>query len=191
MKTWLLARLWSTEVDLFGLLNSTSWSSDRINWRKPRRLPRLVYRPMRWLAELASEKQVCPRREEGFVPAWSKPPDHWSVHYNGDRTCTFCGSMHVDQFLAVCAEIAEDRLPGAMVEFCKGYKFYVTRPGIRNAMDGAIKFYSQHLRPRRQLLECEVVEQERKINRAIHVSRRRFQERRENPLLGAQLTTVR
>lgn len=83
-----------------------------------------------------SEPMQCPRRREG-VPAGAPDHDHWLVREKGRRTCSYCGSLHPDDFM---------ELVRAGVEIGptdKSYKMYVEGPEA-----GRIgKFYTQHLSP--------------------------------------------
>ncbi len=65
--------------------------------------------------------------------------DEWRKH-GPDRSCSFCGSMHPDDFLSWCLRVVE---PDSDVEIDLGKpgKFYVRRKG---ATDTSIKFYSWH-----------------------------------------------
>lgn len=97
------------------------------------------------------EEQLCPRRAEsggGFTHG----PDHWDkFKSNGNRVCSYCGSLHPEDFFALVkqsAEAPEDAPYGSVVEIehsDKGYKIYVHQPGVRNAHEGGIKFYTPHL----------------------------------------------
>lgn len=72
--------------------------------------------------------------------------DFWQRHANGDRTCSFCGSLHEDDFLAI-AEAYATGIDGFRFDTTdKGYKVYASRPGVQNAQQGGIKFYGWHAR---------------------------------------------
>lgn len=72
-------------------------------------------------------------------------PDHWQIAPNGDRTCSFCGSLHEEDFVAIMEDYAEG-LEGYHFEpTSKGYKVYAHRPRVGNASDGGIKFYGWHV----------------------------------------------
>jgi hypothetical protein len=89
--------------------------------------------------------QTCGRRMNDFGP-WPKLEllDHWNIQPNGDRTCSFCGSLHHDDFYRlVVASLADDSTIRIEVSD-KRYKIYVHRPEIRNAAEGGIKFYKHH-----------------------------------------------
>jgi hypothetical protein len=113
------------------------------------------------LPETTGEKHTCPRRREiglddpdsPFVGA-GRDLDTWNV-YGRDRCCSYCGSWHPDEFLA------HARAGGEVELSDKGYKIYVQRPGIKNAGEGAIKFYTQHI-PRPRVPEFEAA-----INEAL------------------------
>lgn len=81
----------------------------------------------------------CPNRREPGV-------DHWHRNKkNGDLTCSYCGSLSFDQFKELVALCIKSNGAECSIEFStKKYKVYVTRPGIRNAYEGGIKFYMWH-----------------------------------------------
>ena len=86
----------------------------------------------------------CPRRDEaGAMPTrHDEQPDGWRTDPLGP-SCTFCGSLHPDTFLAAI-ETGHELIPTD-----KNYKAYV-RSGSTEA-----KFYFQHLSPaqRTRLIE--------------------------------------
>ncbi len=71
--------------------------------------------------------------------------DTWRIEPNGDRTCSFCGSMHFDDFEKAVDLCLED-VSKCRIEWATGknYKLYAWRPNIRNATQGGIKFYVWH-----------------------------------------------
>lgn len=71
----------------------------------------------------------------------------WSVRPNGDRTCSYCGSLHPDDFLDIIRRYVNGE-PGYSFSLTdKNYKVYAQRAGVGNAMDGGIKFYGHHAVP--------------------------------------------
>lgn len=94
---------------------------------------------------LAREKQTCPRRMGEWGP-WKKERnlDYWRK-VGPDRTCSFCGSMHPQDFMAFLQRVIDEGDDVRLERSDKRYKIYLHRPGISNAFDGAIKFYTQHL----------------------------------------------
>lgn len=91
----------------------------------------------------------CPR---GPGPGTSlKPPFNgeaeWDVEPNGDRTCSYCGSLHPDDFLDIMQRFAagEEGYHFGLTD--KTYKVYANRPGVLNASQGGIKFYGHHAVP--------------------------------------------
>lgn len=63
---------------------------------------------------------------------------------DGNRTCSYCGSIHADDLMEICRKTLVDERYG--VEGTdKSYKVYVRQPGVRNASEGAIKFYKVHV----------------------------------------------
>jgi hypothetical protein len=84
---------------------------------------------------------TCPRRMGHHGPWKSEPGlDGWDALPNGDRTCTFCGSLHPDDVIRLTAspEVSWEKASG------KNYKLYVRQLGVSNASEGGIKFYLWH-----------------------------------------------
>ena len=114
-------------------------------------------RKWRDLVDTLAEKMTCGRRVENGMHVGDIPfrdigpgPDHWDrFKSNGDRVCSYCGSLHPDDFMRLVkasAEAAEDATECVNIEPSdRGYKIYVRQPGVQNALDGGIKFYTQHL----------------------------------------------
>lgn len=94
---------------------------------------------------MPEEIQTCQRRMSNLGPWENKPDlDTWKTLPNGDRTCSFCGSMHPQDLLTAIEKLPET--PGLRLEMSdKNYKMYIHRPDIRNAGEGAIKFYMWHV----------------------------------------------
>lgn len=101
---------------------------------------RVMRPPDRPKIETTGEMHTCPRRAEGPLYA-EENADTWNV-YGADRTCSYCGSWHPDEFLAFVKTV--DGVDGHLDVSDKKYKIYVRRKGIKNAGEGAIKFYFQH-----------------------------------------------
>lgn len=93
-----------------------------------------------------TEKFFCASRAQSPLGARLAPDgDEWTTELNGDRTCSFCGSLHPDDFAKLVERAAE---PGDAVQVDrsdKAYKWYVTQPGVMNATEGGIKFYTWHV----------------------------------------------
>jgi hypothetical protein len=68
--------------------------------------------------------------------------DAWE-YVGNDRVCSFCGSLHPADFEQVLNRVISDD-SCSISQSDKSYKVYINRPGIRNAHDGAIKYYKQH-----------------------------------------------
>jgi len=74
-----------------------------------------------------AEKQRCPRRGESPNPDaygdGTSTPDRWDRRYGrkGPRSCSYCGSMHPDDFLAAARDGS-----GELGPTDKNYKVYVT-----------------------------------------------------------------
>jgi hypothetical protein len=89
-------------------------------------------------------RQLCPRRYESWQgKTGEKFPDTWDLGPDGNRTCSYCGSIHPDD-LAVIIQKSKTDSRYAIEETDKNYKVYIRQPNVRNAGEGAIKFYRQH-----------------------------------------------
>lgn len=70
----------------------------------------------------------------------------WRTEANGDRTCSHCGSLSPEDFMEILGKWIESEPGYRFSTTDKGhYKYYANRPGVRNASDGGIKFYGEHL----------------------------------------------
>ena len=128
------------------------------------------------LVDELPEPMICPRRV-----MMDRGPDHWlkfkAAH--GNRVCSCCHSLHPDDLFALvkqCAEAPADTVYGSVVEIAEGkLKIYVRQPGVRNAHEGGIKFYPQHL-PRDAEGKLNVsVGRDEEYKRAVAASRSRFE----------------
>lgn len=87
------------------------------------------------------ERQTCGRRMNEFGPQERKENiDHWKVLPNGDKICSYCGSLHPMSVI----EIIKKHGFGVIERSDKSYKWYITRREVGNAMEGGIKYYRQH-----------------------------------------------
>lgn len=135
------------------------------------------------LVDELPEPMRCGRRDDLFSRGVSGGPDHWErFKSNGNRVCSYCGSLHPDDLFALVkasAEAPEDAEFGSVVEIDpsdKSYKIYVQQPGVRNAHEGGIKFYTHHL-PRNADGSLAVTpEQNSEYARAVANSQKRFEE---------------
>lgn len=119
-----------------------------------------------------SEGQTCPRR--GDPGPWNAVEglDYWREEPNGDRTCSFCGSLHWEDFLDACKEVIEsDNIRTRLSQSDKSYKVYVKRPDVKNATEGGIKYYKFHTPP---MSEEEKSKATAIFRRALEVSREKF-----------------
>lgn len=119
-------------------------------------------------------RQKCGRRSENWRGQPDGPtPDTWDRGPDGCRTCSYCGSLHPDDFFRLVKEAADagpdagDDVP-SINPSDKGYKVYVRQKGVRNAGEGGIKFYTQHL-PR-----SVPEERQAEYEKAVRNSRVRF-----------------
>lgn len=102
----------------------------------------------RTLVDVLPEPMTCGRRFTVDTPGL----DRWQkFKSNGNRVCSFCGSLHPDDMFALTKQAAnapEDAPYRSVVDIepsDKNYKIYVSQPGVRNAHEGGIKFYTHHL----------------------------------------------
>jgi hypothetical protein len=130
------------------------------------------------------EPMMCGRRGESPLANRIYPgPDHWQkFKSNGNRVCSYCGSLHPDDLFVLvreCANAPADAAYNSVPEIepsDKGYKIYVNQPGVRNAMEGGIKFYTHHL-PRDSEGKLRVTaEQEDEYARAVRATKARFEQ---------------
>ncbi len=138
-----------------------------------------AYEPI-WLWRLRQRlfafggRQRCGRRIENPVISHSfggdkALPDTWDFGPDGNRTCSYCGSIHPDDLMAICRKVlTDDRY--SIEGTTKSYKVYVRQPGVRNASEGAIKFYKQHAPAQPSKADCDLFAE------AVRVSARRFSE---------------
>ncbi len=141
------------------------------------------------LVEALTERMTCGRRVEqgrdregGPFKGSGSGLDYWQrFKRNGDRVCSYCGSLHPEDFLRFVHEaaVAPEGTEGGEVPLIepsdKGYKIYVRRVGVRNAHEGGIKFYTQHL-PRDEKGALAVTEaQQEEYRLAQRASRLRFE----------------
>jgi hypothetical protein len=111
------------------------------------------------------EKHTCPRRHEDGTATEDSPlvgsGENLDAYSSGHgiigqgRGCTYCGSMHPDDFMDAMRE-------GATLGVTdKNYKAYVK--GYKNNGDNGGKFYFQHL-SREQKIEFVGLLNDKKIN---------------------------
>jgi len=138
------------------------------------------------LVDTLPEPMTCGRRSDMypgdiFVHGQAVGEDHWEkFKTNGNRVCSFCGSLHPEDLFELvrqCAEAPLDALYNSVPEIepsDKGYKIYVHQPGVRNAHEGGIKFYTQHL-PRDENGKIATTEQQNlEYSKAVHATKIRF-----------------
>lgn len=100
-----------------------------------------------------ADEFMCGSRAQQPGSSQFPGPDKWRVEKNGDRTCSYCGSLHPEDFEAILTAYANGD-PGYRFDTTtKGYKRYASRPGVTNAGEGGIKFYTWHLPPDEAVIE--------------------------------------
>lgn len=91
------------------------------------------------------ETHICGSRQTTPTPPGYADRDTWRAEANGDRTCSFCGSLHHDDWLRLMRDALDPKTETRIDLSDKGYKFYVHQAGVRNASQGGIKFYTWHI----------------------------------------------
>lgn len=121
-------------------------------------------------------KQRCPSRGDWANSVFKVGqnsdllPDTWDRGPDGNRTCSYCGSIHPDDLMLICRKVPSDERYG--LECAKpGYKYYLKQPGVQNASQGAIKFYMHHV-PKNPSLEDQAT-----FSTAVKITRERFQKK--------------
>lgn len=110
-------------------------------------------------------------------------PDRWLKMPLGERECSHCGAMHPDDFFALCKR-AVDVGDVEIEPTDKGHKYYIHRPEVRNAGEGAIKFYTWHLEQK----QFDADNKDNKVFRAaLKITRERMQVRWNLPANGQTL----
>lgn len=69
----------------------------------------------------------------------------WRDEKDGTRCCSFCGSLHPDDFIDIMYRYVAREEGVKFSTTTKGYKLYGNRAGVQNAGDGGIKFYTNHI----------------------------------------------
>lgn len=92
----------------------------------------------------ALHRHCCPSRiQDGRIEHEKENPDYWRVLANGDKTCSYCGSLHVDSVLKIVREYGVSVIEPTD----KQYKWYISRSNVTNAGQGGIKYYRYHDTP--------------------------------------------
>jgi hypothetical protein len=148
---------------------SSVYDGKQKSWHEPLSVYRLRKRVFSYAG-----RQRCGRRDDPFAYNHNdgELPDTWDMGPDGNRTCSYCGSMHYDDFIDMCRLAIVDE--GYSIDPSdKGYKVYVRQPGVRNASEGAIKYYKQHTPPDAAVHDQELFQE------AAQVSHQRFNEQME------------
>lgn len=140
------------------------------------------------LVDVLPEPMTCGRRAENGMDQENGPfkmsgrnLDRWEKFKTIDnRICSYCGSLHPDDMFRLVHEAAVTPPDGdyrgtvSIEPSDKKYKVYVRQPGVRNAMEGGIKFYMQHL-PRNSDGSLAITdEQQKEYGEAVRRSQSRF-----------------
>lgn len=100
---------------------------------------------------------------------------------NGDYTCSYCGSLHPEQMMEIIDHIIRHKTKdGVSISCGKPGKYYIKRPSITNASEGAIKFYADHLHSVEGFCKSPTELKEhivKRFNLALSISKRAFAEK--------------
>lgn len=143
--------------------------------------------PFHTLVDVLPEPMTCGRRAESGMDNHSvfqnggAGLDRWQkFKTNGNRVCSYCGSLHPDDMFDLVQTSAFAPLDAAYrsvieVEYSdKSYKIYVWQPGVRNAHEGGIKFYTHHL-PRDSNRDFDIPQQRHaELAQALRGTKYRF-----------------
>lgn len=138
-----------------------------------------------WIFELRQRlfsfagRHRCGRRAESWQGQASSfggnklLPDSWNRGPDGNRTCSYCGSIHAEDLMAICRmTLVDDRY--GVEGTTKSYKAYIRQPGVRNAGEGAIKFYMAHAPEKWTAADAEL------FSRAMRVTHERAEKKWAN-----------
>lgn len=96
---------------------------------------------------MEQETFFCPRSpgpDSPFHPPFNGEGSHWRAEADGTRTCSYCGSLHPEDWVDIMEHYAAGDPGYHFGTTDKSYKVYANRPGTRNAGMGGIKFYGHH-----------------------------------------------
>lgn len=75
-------------------------------------------------------------------------PDTWDLGPDGNRTCSYCGSLHPEDMMKLVRKCIDTNGEDVSIEPSdKRYKVYVRQKDVLNAGQGGIKFYMSHVIP--------------------------------------------
>lgn len=136
------------------------------------------------LVEVLPEPLTCRSRMDQNGP-WEHGEglDHWDrFKINQDRVCSFCGSLHPDDFIRYVEASVKTDSDVQIEPSDKRYKIYVSHPCVRNAHEGGIKFYTWHLAAPLTLGQQET------YRLALQSSRDRFEKKIQDAERGAEMS---
>lgn len=116
---------------------------------------------------------LCPRRAESHLSSLAGEGDYWDVMPNGDRTCSYCGSLSEDDFVDIMQSYVDGVEGFSFERSTKSYKTYAKRPGVSNAGSGGIKFYHMHV----DKDHPKIQERMELFRKAVEKSREEFKKR--------------
>jgi len=96
------------------------------------------------------ETMICAYREQDRKlypdsPIHEQAPT-WKTRANGEKACSYCGSMEASEFYAFMERVIDDPSPYIRIELNDHRdKIYVTRPEVKNADDGPLYIRTVHL----------------------------------------------
>ena len=99
-----------------------------------------------------TEKFFCASRAQSPAGARLAPDgDEWTTELNGDRTCSFCGSLHPDGLQNSSSEQPSPETRCRSTGRTRLTNGTSTQPGVIDATEGGIKFYTCTSRTRNTL----------------------------------------
>lgn len=123
-------------IDNFGYMGMGKGGDDGYNFLVSAYFP----------TEKGTEFHTCPRGAESFGPYADRAKESTWDKIGEDRVCSYCGSLHPEDFEKIVDLCIESNGEKAEVErSTKGYKIYARRKDTVNAGQGGIKFYTQHV----------------------------------------------
>jgi hypothetical protein len=111
-------------------------------------------------ATMTDETHLCLSRATTPISASWPERDTWDTRPNGDRCCSFCGSLHPDDWLRLMKDAANPESKTIIDRSDKGYKFYVQQESVANASEGGIKFYTWHIPSEEWAAEANAIHRE-------------------------------
>ena len=121
-------------------------------------------------------RHICPMLSVDNLSSSKDGKSGWRLERNGDYTCTYCDSIHPEQFISFLDTVITDPSLFICAELNgNNGELVINRPGIKVAGEGSIKFYLPHLKVfcDEQNLDFEAMG--RKVQRALETSEQKWE----------------